>query len=178
MVDLQYIPNQIHATVFRLLESIYIIENSLAPDTVIGRFQILEYTCEILVEAKSHPRYYVDIQEGIDIYKSNYYDKIPSEAGMQILTQPGGNNLDEYFCVKVFNSFGKQFKKHVEEFRSLKLEKAKAKRKEKMLESMDFVKSKILERSENSNSGEKIFELIKTIETIINTNPNYDDIEF
>jgi hypothetical protein len=173
-----YNAENIKRLAFRFLESMHIIENSNSPDTVYGRLQLMESMQKELENYKNQPRYLSDIQEGIDLFKSLHYEKIPSQMSLFILTSKDITNLDEVYCVNIFNSFGRQFKNHVSEYRSLKRKEAKISRKEKLLEVASNVKTIIERKSTYSKNAQNILNGLKAIVEIIETDETYDDVEF
>jgi hypothetical protein len=174
----QYNSTNIKTFTFRFLESMQIIENSNSPDTVFGRLQIMESIQRELEKQKKHPHYLSDIQDGIDLFKSTHYDKIPSQMSIFILTSSDITNLDEIYCVNIFNSFGRLFKNHVIEYRSLKKKGSKINRKNKMIEIASNVKLIIENHSTYSKNANNILNSLNHIIEIITTDETYNEIEF
>jgi len=134
----------INSRALMTLGTMHIIENTLNLETLLQRFDHLETIVEELREFKKNPSYNNDIQAGIDNFKLLHFDKVPSKIGLLILAQPEVDSFNELFCVNMFNALGRQFEKHIEEYKTLKLEKAKSERKRKMLVNLDFARENIL----------------------------------
>lgn len=168
----------INRSAYQVLETMYIIQNSKAPDTVIGRLQLLDDLVTNLRDNYNNKQYLTAIQEAIDSYKVGYYDRTPTDITLNILLKPHLNIREELHCVCVYNSFGKLFEDFVDAYKQLKQEKAKENRKKRILEVLHYVRDSIQSNGSGAPSYRKIMKSLDDIEALVNSNDTFDDITF
>lgn len=141
----RYLPEQIERTAFQALESIHIIANSKNIDTIIGRFNFLNTIYGSLIISKNNARYLTDIQYSLDKYKQLYYDKIPTDIEIHLISNPSETDLQLFYCHAIINCCKIIGLNTQEEISNLKREDAKIRRIEKFKEVI------ILSRQELNN---------------------------
>ena len=164
-------------TTHQLLETIFILENSKAVDTVIGRIPFYLECVDYLKHQCKSPKYISNIQNGLDYYKSLYYDRVPTELSILILTNPISNIHSEFIGVSIYNSFGRAFAHYVDAIKTLTKVTAKEKRKIVILHTLELARNEITNHCIGAKSYQKIIDSMRRIEELIITRENLDDID-
>lgn len=126
----------IQSTLMQALETSYIIETSISPDTVIGRCSFLKENFKAILSIRTIGRFNIELQEAVDNYKQVYYDKTITENQIYIITEADFVSLFKFFLNNISRSFYRCIDKQLQEMNALKKEDAKGKRKSKLF---DFV---------------------------------------
>lgn len=171
-----YNPNDILRASLQLMETMFIMENSKSVDTVIGRTALYNDLIRFLKERCSANRYLSDVQTGLDEYKSLYYDRIPTDLSLLILTQPHLRIHSEFICVSIYNSFGKMFEDFINVTKTLTRESAKVKRRGSILKLLYETRMEIQAQCSDAKSYNKIMDTINKIEEIIKSNSDFNNI--
>ena len=129
-------PNQhiIQSTLLQVLETSYIIETSISPDTVIGRCSFLKEKFTEIISLRANHRFNIELQEAVDNYKQIYYDKTITEKQIFIITKADFGYLIKFFLDNISRSFYSYTDKQLKEINALKKDETKIKRKSKLLD--------------------------------------------
>ena len=89
---------QIQQQSIQLLESLDIIYNTSALDTLIGRIDFISNIYPTFLNGCNSNRYLSDVQIGIDTYKTRYYDRILNDFQIALLVKPNTENLKQFYA--------------------------------------------------------------------------------
>jgi hypothetical protein len=124
----------IQSTLMQVLETSYIIETSISPDTVIGRCSFLKENFKAILSIRTIDRFNIELQEAVDNYKQVYYDKTITEKQISIITKADYEYLVKFFLDNISRSFYTHIDKQLQEINALKKEDAKSKRRNKLFD--------------------------------------------
>lgn len=124
---INFTPTQIK----QILETIDIIENTEHLDILTSRIEFLSDLLRRYLYARGRINHNDVIQKGVELYKHLYYNRVITDTQIKILKDPTciGN---EYYSNNVIRCFMKYSNTMQEQIDSLKTEKAKERRKEKI----------------------------------------------
>ncbi len=159
-----YLPQDIRLKGLQVLESIYIIGTSNAIDTIKGRYDFLLETFGTLQKAQSNSRYISDIQNSIDTYKATYYERVPRDYELALLLKPSEVDLTDFYCKSLLAALERNFEQHLEKLSLLKRGDAKARRKEKFKETIEFTKIELNSKCSRSLSFAAVMSKLERIE--------------
>lgn len=160
-----YQPQSIQRIGLQTLETIFIIGNSKAIDTIAGRYTFLLSIVDVLMKGQNNSRYVSDIQKSIDKYKSMYYDRVPQRHELAFLINPNESDLAEFYGISLLNAFKKYYTDYLTEINALKREDAKVRRKEKAGEVLIFTVKELNAHCTSAKSYSVILAELKTFET-------------
>ncbi len=147
----------LRGSIMQVLESTDIIESSKAIDTVIGRIELLQDRIKKLIEFSKLPYYLQIVQNGLDDYKTIYYEKIPSSTQIEIITNPSGFLFDDYYLEQLYSAIEKFIELQNNEINNLKMYPAKLRRMQNVMNKIELAKEKTIEITPNTNNGLKEF---------------------
>jgi len=159
-----YLPQDIRLKGLQVLESIYIIGTSNAIDTIKGRYDFLLESFATLQKAQSNSRYISDIQNSIDTYKATYYERVPRDYELALLLKPLEVDLTDFYCKSLLAALERNFEQHLEKLGLLKRGDAKARRKEKFKETLEFTKIELNSKCSRSLSFAAVMSKLERIE--------------
>jgi len=81
----------------QLLESLEIIDTTTRIDTLSSRIEFVNTIYPDLIKASRYGRYIAEIQKGIDMYKTMYYDRMIKDEQAQLLLFPSHEDMKHYF---------------------------------------------------------------------------------
>jgi len=125
--------------VIQAMESSYLVATSKAIDTVVSRYELLKARLNGLKSARSRGAYLTSAQEGIDRFKLNFYNTIPADYQIAIVTEPDKFDLSEFYARSLLNCFRLYSTMQFEQIGNLKKEDAKQRRLSKVREVLDQV---------------------------------------
>lgn len=169
--------SEINRAVIQILETVHLIENSKNTDIVISRFNFLLQTIPALEKFKSSSDYIKFLTEGFKLYMQAYPDRTTSDVALAIIENPSNAICNEFYCISLYNTLGKQFEEYLDAIKTLKLESAKLKRKEAILKTIDLIKDEQKIKCSETPSFQKIAEAITKLEDIIKTKTSFDNLE-
>lgn len=123
----------------QVIESIDIINSTVNLETFIGRYEYLRdyqgenyakgvYERLIHIKDQAPMQYERLIQEGLEMYRQMYYDKVVSEEYIQLLITPSLQALDTFAANSMSRCYMRYVQKMEREINELKTEKAKERR--------------------------------------------------
>jgi hypothetical protein len=150
-------PNQhiIQSTLLQVLETSYIIETSISPDTVVGRCSFLKEKFTSILSLRANHRFNIELQEAVDNYKQIYYDKTITEKQIFIITKADFGYLIKFFLDNITRSFYSYIDKQLKEINALKKDETKSKRINKLL---DFVIKLCIYQTSNDEMNKNLDE--------------------
>lgn len=172
-----YFPINIKVYALRLLETIYIMEESKVVDVVMGRSENYMELISNLSKWCKHERYVSDIQSGIIEYKRLYYDRSPSDTALFILLKPDSYSHPEFISTALFFSFGRMLEDFISAYQLLVKEAAKQKRKNKILEVLESTRNEITSKYANADSFRKISSTFSMVESVIKNQSDFSNVE-
>lgn len=119
-------------SLFQALETIYIIETSNSPDTVIGRCKHLKTLFNDVIAIRNKTSFQISLQASLDQFKQTYYDRTITETQVFIITKADIKFLNDFLFSNVERSTYHYFDTQISETNLLKKETAKEKRWGKM----------------------------------------------
>lgn len=128
----------------QLLETIYILENTSNIDILIGRYQFFIKTISVLSKYKLDARYVRYLSEGVDLYKTLYYDKPVTDTQMKFVVNPEYSQYLDFYCANVIRCFNAFCDKMDQQMASVKTQAAKDRRKGKILEISNICKTELI----------------------------------
>lgn len=162
--DFRYLPQQVSSSVLQTLESIEIMDTTKNFDTLKGRHQFVEEKLSFLRLASYNKRYLMDIQIGLDQYKTLYYDKVPKHLQIAALLKPNEFKYAEFYCQCIINSFQRFYDEQNKEIAILKKPEAIKNRREKIMDTVREIQKDIPSSadsfSEVNDRLEKIYQRI------------------
>ena len=176
MSDQIVTPDMVRGAVFRALESIQIIENSEKPEIVFRRFTSLLEKLILLESIKSDPAYLTLLKEGKQRYETLYPDRKISQITEDLLEHLHELYCKEFYCIALYNLFGRLFKDFVNAMKNLKNQSAKISRKEKLLKLIPEILHEVNGKCTNAPSFEKVVDALENLRKIVETRENYDGL--
>lgn len=162
--------NPIDVHVFQLLESTWVMANSKVLDTVSGRYSFSLSKLEPLQQHKANERYLMDVQQGLDRYRSVYSDKPFMEYQQQLLMEPSFEKLNELYCVCITKCMALYGQDEIDHINMLKQPKARARRIQNLILKFNGAEEEMkahCERSQNySVENEKLRKLSDVVESM------------
>jgi hypothetical protein len=134
----------------QVLESTYLVENTLKHDIFKSRMEFLRQLSADLIASRKNNDYTQCTSSALNIYKSKYYDHVISKLQNDILNDPSIVNQSDFYDEQSILWFKRFCDKMSADIDSLKTNKAKENRREKVLEYSKIVLSEI----NNNNSTE------------------------
>lgn len=129
-----YFIHEMKGKIKQILETIDIIENTSNVDILVGRYQFFIENIHDLSKYKSDPRFATYLSEGVDFYKTLYYDKTITDTQMKIVVNPEDSQYLEFYSRNIVRCFDKYCSKMKVEMSNLKRETAKKNRIEAIIE--------------------------------------------
>lgn len=160
----QYNPISITTTTIQFLESCYILSNTKNIDTLIGRYNFILTIYPSLEASSNHQRFLSDVQNGIDQYKTLYYERIPSELDLKLILKPDRNILTNFYSECLNLCFYRFFEDQQSQINSLKRNDAKERRKNKII---DVCKIAIRELTQRGAQNAKYEGYISNLKKIL-----------
>src|SRR5574344_2534492 len=128
---------------YKVLESIYLIENTLKYDIFKSRMEFLRQLSVDLIAYRKNNDYIQCTLSALNIYKSKYYDHVISKLQNDILNDPSIVNQSGFYDEQSILWFKRFCDKMCADIDSLKTDKAKENRREKVLEYSKIILSEI-----------------------------------
>jgi hypothetical protein len=103
-----YFPEDVQNAVKQILETVNIMMNSKSIDTIQGRCEFFKGRFQTILEARKSPRYETDLQNGLDFYKTLFYNTAITQTQIDIVTKPHNFNFDKFYIeclLKGYESF-------------------------------------------------------------------------
>lgn len=145
----------------QLLETVYIIENTSNIDTLIGRYQFFIKVVRDLSKYKSDPRYRMYLSEGVDYYKTLYYDKVVTDTQLKFVADPEDSQYIDFYSMNIVRCFDQYCRKMKAEISALKREAAKKNRIKKITEISHYCFEVLNSIGANPSYSEKIVDTLK-----------------
>jgi TM2 domain-containing membrane protein YozV len=158
-----YFPQDVSGLAFQIVESLGVIGRTKSLDTIKGRHDFLEGSIKDLrnyFDCKN-PRYYSDVQSGLDQYKQLYYDKEIQDYQMMAVTQPGEFIFNNFYCVALLHSFERYIEVQEHQILQLKRQSAITARRKKIV---GVLESTIQELDEKGWGGETHLKVKRELE--------------
>ena len=162
--NFRYIPEQVISNVIQTLESIYIMDTTKNFDTLKGRSEFVQEKLDFLKLASHNKIYITDVQEGLDQYKTMYYNKIPTQQQIAALLKPNEFDYAEFHCQCILKSFQKFYDEQSKQISSLKRADAIKNRREKIMDTIRDVQTNIPTMATSfSDTHEKLEKIYQTV---------------
>lgn len=128
---------------YKVLESTYLIENTMKYDIFKSRIEFIRQLSVDLIAYRKNNDYIQCSLSALNIYKSKYYDHIISKLQNDILNDPSIVNQADFYDEQIILWFKRFCDKMGADINSLKTNKAKDNRREKVLEYSKIISSEI-----------------------------------
>lgn len=123
-----FIQKNIRSTSYQILESLDIISNTKSIDTLCGRYDFILKIYDFLIENINHSTSIQNIQNAIDEFKTNYYDRVITEEYINLIIKPNHDALKLYISKSIFECFKNFEDNQSKEIQNLKMKSAIGKR--------------------------------------------------
>ena len=162
----------------QFLESIHLLGTTKNFDTLIGRYEFINTFYDDLLLAKHNSRYEMDIQHGLDSFKSTYYDTILNDYEIELLYDPGHNKLKKHYLNCIALCFSKFCQEQDAAIDNLKRQSAK----ENRLKKIEEIANDALQEVDKINLRDElttdiIIRIKKLKDEILNKNRNTDQYD-
>lgn len=142
------------------LETAYIIGTSKNIETIKSRYNFFLTIPEggstsligTLKQGQNNPQYSTYTKMAIDSYKTNYYDRPLQDYQLNLLSNPNGFDLNNFYCNSLVNAMKRFCGEQTEEINAMKKETAKAKRAAKVLETITTTKNELQTKCSTASS--------------------------
>lgn len=128
-----FVNSELSGKTMQLLESLAIIAETKSIDTLSGRISFVNSFYEEFIWAHTQPAYSRIVQQSVDQYKALYYDKFIQDYQLSLLLKPNILDLKTFYAASIYNAFQRYADIQEREMQALKTEKAKERRKEKII---------------------------------------------
>lgn len=121
-------------SVFQILETLCILENTSNIETLISRYNFLLKKLLSIFSLINNPGYNNSVKLGIEEYERLYYDKKVTDEQIEILHNPSSIKNSIYYAKNIAHCFSSYCEKIDAEIKTLKKEDAKERRRTKVME--------------------------------------------
>lgn len=142
------------------LESIYIIEDTMNIDILVGRYQCLIPILSELLSIKNTPSFELTIADAVEDYRMMYYDRTVTDTQIAIVLHPEYIENGEFYALNIVRCFHKYCDKMEKELNQAKREATKLKRRDAVIESAKICISEL----HNSKMTELIIYIANDLE--------------
>lgn len=130
----QFSSKNCQATFIQMLECTFLIENSIAPDTVIGRCKLMKGNLSFLSIVRKLDSFNIDFQTAIDFYKQAYYDRQITTLQVALIKNPDLKIWEDFFYWNINRSAFNYIDSQQPEINALQMSSAKERRRIKVHE--------------------------------------------
>lgn len=120
-------------TIIQVLETTEIVTTTQNLDILDGRFKLLYKWYDYLNMYNHEDRYKSYVYEGVEKYKTMYYDRIITDVQVEILLYAGEDNLKELHSKAIYECFARYVENQKQQMSQLVRESAIEKRKDKIV---------------------------------------------
>lgn len=132
-MNLSFYKMQVKAKSKQMLESLEIISTTSMIDTLKGRIEFINSIYPDMIKASSLARYKADVQEGIELYKNMYYDRVLKDFELQLVLYPNLDDMKEFFAHSIASCYTRYVEKQKVEMSKLVRPSAIEKRREGLI---------------------------------------------
>ncbi len=122
--------SQLQRQTFQLLESFYILSNTIKLDVFLRRIEFINKLYPQYIKYKDVNLYNSQINIGINYYETKYPNRIIIDEHLDLLFNPSFDKIGYFYSNSLKSSFSRFVEKQKKEIDNLKTLKAKEKRKE------------------------------------------------
>ena len=159
-----YLPEEVQNAVKQILETLNIMTTSKNIDTIQGRGEFLKGRLQYLLTASDSSRYETDVQKGLDIYKTLYYNTIVTQSQFDIITNPQDFKFEKFYINCLLVGYVRFYEDQLNVIEGLKRTDAKIRRFKNLVAKLEEVSKEI--DGINDNDSINVHDELNRLESI------------